>query len=123
MNALKEKRAKQLRRHKRVRRKIFGTAERPRLAIFRSLNQMYAQLIDDVKGHTMASASTQDKGLRAKLAGKTGNSAAAAAVGQAIAEKAVAAGVKKIVFDRGGFRYHGRVKALADAARKAGLEF
>ena len=123
MNALKEKRAKQLRRHKRVRRKIFGTAEQPRLAIFRSLNQMYAQLIDDVKGNTLAAASTQDKGLRAKLAGKTGNSAAAAAVGQLIAERAIAAGAKKIVFDRGGFRYHGRVKALADAARKAGLEF
>ena len=123
MNALKEKRAKQLRRHKRVRRKIFGTAEQPRLAIFRSLNQMYAQLIDDVKGNTLAAASTQDKGLRAKLAGKTGNCAAAAAVGQLIAEKAIAVGAKKIVFDRGGFRYHGRVKALADAARKAGLEF
>ena len=123
MNALKEKRAGQARRHKRVRRKIFGTAERPRLAVFRSLNQMYAQLIDDVKGHTIASASTQDKGIRAKLAGKTGNCGAAAEVGKLLAERAVAAGSKKIVFDRGGFRYHGRVKALADAARKAGLEF
>jgi len=123
MNALKEKRAKQLRRHKRVRRSITGTAERPRLAIFRSLNQMYAQLIDDVKGNTLCAASTQDKTLRAKLAGKTGNSAAAAEVGKLIAERALAAGSKKIVFDRGGFRYHGRVKALAEAARKAGLEF
>ena len=123
MNALKEKRFQQARRHKRVRRNVFGTAERPRLAVYRSLNQMYAQLIDDVLGRTLASASSQDKELRDGLAKKTGNVAAAGAVGKLIAERAVAAGLKKIVFDRGGFRYHGRVKALAEAARKAGLEF
>jgi large subunit ribosomal protein L18 len=123
MNALKAKRAMQERRHKRVRRKIFGTVERPRLAVFRSLHHMYAQVIDDVKGSTLAAASTQDKGLRAKLGAKTSNIAAAAEVGRLLAERAIAAGFKKIVFDRGGFRYHGRVKALADAARKAGLEF
>jgi large subunit ribosomal protein L18 len=120
---MKEKRFMQERRHRRVRRNVFGTAERPRLAVFRSLNQMYVQLIDDVPGRTLAAASTQDKDLRQKLAGKSGNAAAAAAVGKLIAERALAAGLKKIVFDRGGFRYHGRVKALADAARKAGLEF
>ena len=123
MNALKEKRFQQERRHRRVRRRVFGIAERPRLAVYRSLNHMYAQVIDDVLGRTLASASTQDKTLRESLAAKTGNIGAAAAVGKLIAERAKAAGLKKIVFDRGGFRYHGRVKALADAARKAGLEF
>jgi len=123
MPATTEKRFMHERRHRRVRRKIYGTVERPRLAVYRSLNQMYVQLIDDVPGKTLASASTQDKDLRGVLAGKTGNVAAAAAVGKLIAERALAAGLKKVVFDRGGFRYHGRVKALADAARKAGLEF
>src|SRR2546428_5403597 len=114
MNALKEKRFQQERRHRRVRRRVFGTAERPRLAVYRSLNHMYAQVIDDVLGRTLASASTQDKTLRESLAAKTGNIGAAGAVGKLVAERAKAAGLKKIVFDRGGFRYHGRVKALAD---------
>ena len=106
-----------------MRKNVFGTAERPRLAVFKSLKHMYVQVIDDVLGRTLASASTKDKDLGAKLGTKTGNVAAAAAVGKLAAERAKAAGLKKVVFDRGGFLYHGRVKALAEAARKAGLEF
>ena len=104
--------------HTRIREKLSGTAERPRLNIYRSLNHIYAQVIDDQNGVTIVSAST----LAAKA--KTGgNVAAAKEIGKAIAEKAQEKGVKKVVFDRGGFLYHGRVKALADAAREAGLEF
>jgi large subunit ribosomal protein L18 len=104
--------------HARIRRKLAGTTERPRLSVHRSLNHIYAQVIDDQTGETLASAST--------LALKTksgGNVAAAKEIGKAIAEKAVGKGVKKVVFDRGGYLYHGRIKALADAAREAGLEF
>ncbi len=105
-----------------IRKRIAGTPSRPRLAIFRSLNHIYAQVIDDLDGKTLAAASSRDKG--ADLGGaKSGNSKAAAAVGDAIAKKAKAAGISQVVFDRGGFRYHGRVKALADAARKGGLQF
>ena len=105
------------RRHKRVRVHVEGTAQRPRLAVFRSLNHLYAQLIDDGASHTVASASTVE--LKAK-----GNGLAQAQeVGKAIATKAKAKGVSQVVFDRGGFLYHGRIKALADAAREAGLEF
>src|SRR5215472_222046 len=105
------------RRHKRVRVHVAGTAQRPRLAVFRSLNHLYAQLIDDGSSHTLASASTVD--LKAK-----GNGLAQAQeVGKAIAAKAKDRGVSQVVFDRGGFLYHGRIKALADAAREAGLEF
>jgi large subunit ribosomal protein L18 len=104
--------------HVRIRRKLAGTEERPRLSIHRSLNHIYAQVIDDQKGETLASASS----LALKL--KTGgNVATAKEIGKAVAEAAVAKGVKKVVFDRGGYLYHGRVKALADAAREAGLEF
>jgi large subunit ribosomal protein L18 len=104
--------------HARVRAKISGTAERPRLNVFRSLNHIYAQLIDDQKGITIVSAST----IALKL--KTGgNVAAAKEIGKAVAERAIEKGVKKVVFDRGGYLYHGRIKALADAAREAGLEF
>jgi large subunit ribosomal protein L18 len=104
--------------HTRIREKLAGTAERPRLNVYRSLNHIYAQLIDDQKGETVVSAST----IAMKL--KTGgNVAAAREVGKAVAEQAVAKGVKQVVFDRGGYLYHGRVKALADAAREAGLEF
>jgi len=104
--------------HKRIREKLSGTTERPRLNVFRSLNHIYAQVIDDQKGETLASVST----LALKL--KTGgNVAAAKEIGKAIAEKATAKGIKKVVFDRGGFLYHGRIKALADAAREGGLEF
>ena len=115
---------KQIRRGRRkvgIRKVVSGTAERPRLSVYRSLNHVYVQLIDDLAGSTLASASTRDKG--AKVSGATGNASAAEVVGSLIAERAKAAGVTKVVFDRNGFRYHGRVKALADAARKGGLEF
>ncbi len=111
------------RRRDRVRRSIKKAANgRPRLSIFRSSKQIYAQIIDDAKGHTIAAASTIEKDLKGSL--KTGaDVTAAAAVGKLVAERAVAAGVKQVVFDRGGYQYHGRVKALADAAREGGLEF
>ena len=104
--------------HSRIRRKVRGTTERPRLAVYRSLNHIYAQLIDDEKAQTIASASTTEKTLGLKTGG---NIAAAKKVGEAIAERALAAGVSTVVFDRGGYLYHGRVKALTDAARAAGL--
>ncbi len=109
------------RRHRRVRKKVRGTAERPRLAVFRSNHHIYAQVIDDVTGRTLAAASTTDPTV--KSGGGTGNTDAAKKVGALVAERARAAGVSKVVFDRGGFLYHGRVAALADAAREAGLEF
>ena len=105
--------------HQRIRRKLAGTAERPRLAVFRSVAHIYAQVIDDTKGATLVSASSVDKG--AKTNG--GNVAAAKAIGKLVAERAKEKGVKSVVFDRGGYQYHGRIKALADAAREAGLEF
>ena len=105
--------------HKRIRRKLSGTGERPRLAVFRSVAHIYAQVIDDVKGQTLVSASTVDKS--AKTNG--GNVAAAKTIGKLVAERAKDKGIKSVVFDRGGYPYHGRVKALADAAREAGLEF
>jgi large subunit ribosomal protein L18 len=108
------------RRHARVRRKLSGTQQRPRLAVFRSNKHMVAQVIDDSTGRTLAAASTVESALRS---GPTGNKEGAAAVGRLIAERAKAAGVASVVFDRGGFIYHGRVAALADAAREAGLEF
>lgn len=107
--------------HTRIREKMSGTAERPRLNVYRSLNHIYTQVIDDANGTTIASASTISKKGEGKKAG--GNVAAAKEVGKLIAERAQAAGVKKVVFDRGGYLYHGRIKALADAAREAGLEF
>ena len=110
------------RRHVRVRKVVSGTPARPRLAVFRSLHHISAQVIDDTAGRTLASASTYEPELRGGLTG-TANAAAAAAVGRAVAERAVAAGAPVVVFDRAGYLYHGRVKALADAARSAGLEF
>lgn len=104
--------------HTRIRKKVSGTGETPRLAIFRSLNHIYAQVIDDVSGKTLAAASTVEKDLKGKTGG---NIEAAEKVGKTVAERAIAAGVSKVVFDRGGYVYHGRIKALADAARKAGL--
>ena len=104
--------------HDRIRRKLSGTAERPRLNVYRSLNHIYAQVIDDLKGETIASTSTM--ALKLKTGG---NVAAAKEIGKAIAEKAQEKGVKRVVFDRGGFLYHGRIKAVAEAAREAGLEF
>ena len=110
------------RRHIRVRRKLAGTGERPRLNVFRSLKHIYAQVIDDVEGRTLASASTVDSDLAANMSGKT-KKEQAAAVGKAVAERAVAAGVTQVVFDRGGYLYHGRVQALAESAREGGLKF
>jgi large subunit ribosomal protein L18 len=107
--------------HSRVRAKVSGTAERPRLNVFRSLNHIYAQIIDDASATTLASASTVVKKGEEKKAG--GNIEAAALVGKLIAERAKEKGVTRVVFDRGGYLYHGRIKALADAAREAGLEF
>ncbi len=109
-------------RHARLRKKLSGTQERPRLCVRRSLHHLYAALVDDARGHTIAAASTLDKSLAADLASKT-NLAAAKALGNAIAAKAQAAGISHVVFDRGGYKYHGRVRALADAAREAGLNF
>ncbi len=116
------------RRHARVRKKVAGTAERPRLAVFRSARHISAQIIDDTSGRTLAAASTVEPAVRSGLAGgaagvATGNKTAAAAVGRVLAERARAAGISGVVFDRGGFLYHGRVASLADAAREAGLEF
>jgi large subunit ribosomal protein L18 len=105
--------------HRRIRRKLSGTPQRPRLAVFRSVAHIYVQVIDDTEGRTIVSASSVDKG------GKTngGNVAAAKSIGKLVAERAREKGIKSVVFDRGGYQYHGRIKALADAAREAGLEF
>lgn len=111
--------AARIRRHKRVRKNISGTAERPRLNVYRSLNNIYAQIIDDEKGVTLVAASSMDKGFE----GYGGNAEAAKNVGKAVAEKALAAGIKTVVFDRGGYVYHGRVAALAEGAREGGLDF
>ena len=108
-------------RHQRVRTDLRGTAERPRLAVFRSLQHIYAQVIDDDKGHTIVAASSADKGLASEE--ELTKTALADKVGTEVARKASEAGIKQVVFDRGGFRYHGRVRALADGARKAGLDF
>jgi large subunit ribosomal protein L18 len=116
----KQKRDARIRRHRRVRKHVRGTVERPRLAVYRSNKHISAQVIDDTSGRTLASASTVEAEQRA---GATGNKTAAAQVGQLVAERAKAAGVEKVVFDRGGFLYHGRIASLADAAREAGLEF
>ena len=109
-------------RHLRIRKKVQGTAERPRLNVYRSLNNIYAQLIDDVKGVTLVSASTLDAELKDKIS-HGGNKESAKLVGTLVANRAVEAGIKKIVFDRGGYIYHGRILELANAAREAGLEF
>ena len=108
--------------HMKLRNRFSGTAERPRLAVFRSNNHMYAQIIDDTVGNTLVAASTLQKDVKANLE-KTNNVEAAAALGKVIAEKALENGIKEVVFDRGGFVYHGKIQALADAAREAGLEF
>ena len=104
-----------------VRKKIFGTADRPRLSVFRSNRNIYAQIIDDVAGATLVSASTRDKNLAGRVAG--GNSKAAEMVGEAIAKEAIGVGIKVVCFDKGCYKYHGRAKALAEAARKGGLTF
>mgnify|MGYP001863442778 FL=1 len=111
-----------MKKHRRLRNHIAGTAERPRLAVFRSNNHMYAQIIDDTVGHTLVSASTLQKDVKAELE-HTNDVAAAAYLGTVIGKKAVEAGITEVVFDRGGFIYQGKIKALADAAREAGLKF
>lgn len=120
---MKQSRSKiRVQKHKRIRNKFHGTAERPRLAVFRSEEHIYAQIIDDIKGITLVAASTVEKDIKAEV--KVGsNIEAATVVGTAIAKKALAKGIDTVVFDRGGFVYHGRVKALAEAAREAGLQF
>jgi large subunit ribosomal protein L18 len=122
MDKAKQKRLARQRRHTRVRKKLRGTPGRPRLNVYRSLKHIHAQIIDDTQGHTLAAASTLDSEVRAKVNGenKTGQ---AKLVGEVLAKRALAAGVKEVVFDRGGYLYHGRVKALAEAAREEGLEF
>ncbi|MEW6162930.1 MAG: 50S ribosomal protein L18 [Nitrospirota bacterium] len=110
------------RRHKRVKKKVLGTPERLRLSVYRSLNHMYAQIIDDLKGHTVVFASSLDKEFKDKKSHK-GNIETAKQVGELIAKRALEKGIKKVVFDRGGYLYHGRIKALAEATREAGLEF
>jgi large subunit ribosomal protein L18 len=122
MATAKSRNALRVRRHARVRRRIGGSAERPRLSIFRSLHHVYAQIIDDATGRTLVAASTREKSVAEGLESKTA-SGAAEKVGKTIAERAKAAGISAVVFDRGGYKYHGRIKALADAARGAGLEF
>ncbi|WP_027091984.1 50S ribosomal protein L18 [Cohnella thermotolerans] len=117
-----DKNKARLKRHLRVRKKINGTNERPRLSVFRSSKHIYAQLIDDVKGVTLASASTLDKELAPQI-GNGGNVESARKVGELIAKRAKDKGYEKVVFDRGGYLYHGRIQALADAAREAGLQF
>ena len=111
-----------VKKHRRIRNRLSGTTACPRLAVFRSNNHMYAQIIDDTVGNTLVSASTLQKDVKANLE-KTNNVEAAACLGKAIAEKAIEKGIKDVVFDRGGFIYHGKIQALADAAREAGLNF
>jgi large subunit ribosomal protein L18 len=120
MKGRRTARAARIRRHARVRKDVTGTEQRPRLAVYRSLSHIYAQVIDDGKGHTLVAASDVEAALKD---GKGNKTARAKAVGTAVAKKAKDAGVTKVVFDRGGNRFHGRVKALADAAREGGLEF
>ncbi len=120
MNKNSNKQVRRSRRRISIRKRIEGTPSRPRLSVYKSLNHIYAQVIDDLAGHTLASASTREKNLGVS---STGNADAAKAVGKALAERAKAAGVSAVVFDRSGFRFHGRVKALADAAREGGLSF
>ncbi len=116
------KNAERLRRHVRVRKKLSGTAETPRMSVYRSLNHIYVQVIDDVKGVTLCSASTMEKDVKAQIKDMT-KTDAAKTVGKVVAERALAAGIKQVVFDRGGYLYTGRVQALADGAREAGLNF
>jgi large subunit ribosomal protein L18 len=117
------KEARRARAHRRVRNRVSGTAERPRLAVFKSDRHLYAQLIDDLAGRTLAQASTLDAEVRGRLDGGTGNLSAAKVVGAVVAERAKAQGIGQVVFDRGGYIYHGKVRAIAEAAREQGLQF
>ncbi len=118
------RRERRIRRHRRIRKKVFGTSERPRLAVYRSLQHFYAQIIDDTKGHTLVSASTLDPEFE-KLTGKRGGKSIedAQKVAEILVRRALEKGIKKVVFDRGGFMYHGKIKAFADRCRELGLEF
>jgi large subunit ribosomal protein L18 len=122
MDKNKHKAVRRLRRHKRVRSQVSGTPSKPRLAVYKSVKHIHAQIIDDLAGRTLAAASSVEPGAQAPDV-KTGNSKSAALVGKLLAERAKKAGVSAVCFDRGGFKFHGRVKALADAAREAGLKF
>jgi large subunit ribosomal protein L18 len=122
MKAIEKKTLRRQRRKKRVRKKVTGTAQRPRLSVFRSHKNIYAQIIDDTEGRTLVAASSCEKTVAEKF-GTGGNAAAAEAVGSTLAEKASEAGIQQVVFDRNGYPYHGRVKNLAEAARKGGLKF
>jgi large subunit ribosomal protein L18 len=122
MATIKSRNALRVRRHGRVRKRLNGTAQRPRLSVFRSLHHLYAQVIDDATGHTLAAASTREKDVAAGLKSLSG-APAAERVGTVVAQRAKEKGIAAVVFDRGGYKYHGRIKALADAARSAGLEF
>jgi len=120
---MKAKRERRERAHLRVRSRVRGTAERPRLSVYKSLQYVYAQVIDDDRGVTIAQANSADADIKGQLSGSSGGIEAAKLVGQAIAERAKQKGVEKVVFDRGGYVYHGKVKAIADAAREKGLQF
>ena len=122
MNKIPDRRGTRIRRHVRLRTRLEGGPKRPRLAVFRSLHHVYAQIIDDASGRTLAAASTTDADVRKSLKSPS-SSEGAAAVGKSIAERALKSGIDNVVFDRGGFPYHGRIKALAEAARGAGLKF
>jgi len=122
MSLIKEKLQKRTRRHLHIRRKVIGTTERPRLSVYRSLKHIYCQIIDDIEGKTLVSASTQSPDIRSKI-GYGGNVKAAEIVGEKIAEDAKLKGITKVVFDRGGYKYHGRIKALAESARRHNLSF
>lgn len=122
-NTQKRKQLRRLRRKLRVRKKIVGIADRPRLSVYRSLKHIYAQIIDDERGHTLVSASTLDREIRPLVAGVRPKTAQAEVVGRILAERALKLGIQKVAFDRNGYKYHGRIKALAEAARQAGLQF
>lgn len=122
-NLAKQRRERRIRAHRRVRRGVTGSAERPRLCVFKSLSYVYAQLIDDAQGHTIAQANSAESGIRKKAEGGAKSKSAARLVGEAIGERAKKKGVEKVVFDRGGFIYHGRVREVAEGARSKGLDF
>ena len=123
MIGAKDKRYARLRRKKRVRKKFAGTAERPRLTVFKSARHIYAQIVDDQSGRTLIAASSMSKDLKSKAKGISGNMKGAVVVGEAVGKKGKEKGITKVVFDRNGFLYHGRIKALADAARENGVDF
>jgi large subunit ribosomal protein L18 len=122
MKAILKKHARRQRRKKHVRKRILGSSDRPRLTVFRSHKNIYAQIIDDMAGHTLVAASSTEKNLAEKIESHCGNKQAAAVVGETLAAKAIDAGIKRVVFDRNGYAFHGRIRELVDAARKGGLE-